>query len=288
MDDCRFSPQSSAYAMAAQYQPVASTEQILEPVYTARPRSSHACWSVSLAVVSLVNICILLFSINIWHSTGDATPATCEAAIATPGASTTLVTDGAHNTAIGLAMVDDLPAAYVSFHWKTPWGAPNATWADALWDNINTAHGHIAIDHEWAAKNNVSFFISFTVRMFQRDCVVDSLHLLVDCIDGCSRQTGKGVVSSAGLPSAALPCKYTWYIKRCQLSLTSSFSASLGQLCSPYIAKLHLYTPCIMPFTASTHCVKISCATRITRLYMESATVCRGMARNNSARIGMH
>lgn len=57
-----------------------------------------------------------------------------------------------------LARVGALSTAYVSFHWNTPWGAPNATDADSLWDNINTAHGHIAIDRTWAAENNVCYF----------------------------------------------------------------------------------------------------------------------------------
>ncbi|EAT78363.1 hypothetical protein SNOG_14126 [Parastagonospora nodorum SN15] len=53
------------------------------------------------------------------------------------------------------APICPLSTAYVSFHWNTPWGAPNATDADRLWENINTAHGHIAIDHAWASENNL-------------------------------------------------------------------------------------------------------------------------------------
>jgi hypothetical protein len=55
----------------------------------------------------------------------------------------------------GLASVEVLSTAYVPFQWNTPWGAPNATDADHLWENINTAHGHIAVAHTWAAENNV-------------------------------------------------------------------------------------------------------------------------------------
>ncbi|KXS95771.1 hypothetical protein AC578_1735 [Pseudocercospora eumusae] len=52
-----------------------------------------------------------------------------------------------------IARVPDLPLKPVMFHWNTPYSSMNDTEADVLWDAINTAHGHIAVDHAFA-KNN--------------------------------------------------------------------------------------------------------------------------------------
>ncbi|KAH9882173.1 hypothetical protein J1614_001345 [Plenodomus biglobosus] len=139
--------------MTSQYKLVASTERTFEPVQGSRLRS-RTCWATLLAVVSLGNICILFFSIHLWRTARDLAIETPKSAItATNVTAAPIVTD---NIPAGLAKAEVLPIAYVPFHWKTPWGAPNATWADTLWDNINTAHGHIAVDHTWAAENNVS------------------------------------------------------------------------------------------------------------------------------------
>ncbi|GME27015.1 cytochrome p450 [Neofusicoccum parvum] len=50
----------------------------------------------------------------------------------------------------------ELPTEFVKFDWHTAWSSNNDSEADALWDNINTAHGHIAVDHKFAAEQNPS------------------------------------------------------------------------------------------------------------------------------------
>ncbi|KAL3426736.1 hypothetical protein PVAG01_00245 [Phlyctema vagabunda] len=52
------------------------------------------------------------------------------------------------------ARVDELPTKWVRFRWDTPWGSNNDTEADILWDNIRTSHGHLAVDHAWAAEQH--------------------------------------------------------------------------------------------------------------------------------------
>lgn len=42
----------------------------------------------------------------------------------------------------------------MQFHWNTPYSSPNDTEADPLWDAISPAHGHIAVDHNWAEQHN--------------------------------------------------------------------------------------------------------------------------------------
>jgi hypothetical protein len=57
--------------------------------------------------------------------------------MATP---TSLTVPNAHDPQPSeLARVESLSIAFVPFHWNTPWGAPNASEADPLWDNINTS-----------------------------------------------------------------------------------------------------------------------------------------------------
>lgn len=50
-------------------------------------------------------------------------------------------------------MVEPLPLKPVKFHWYTPYSSENDTEANVLWDNINTAHGTLAVDHQWAAEH---------------------------------------------------------------------------------------------------------------------------------------
>jgi hypothetical protein len=119
----------------------------------ARPRRNY--WAISLGSISLANVCLLIATLYFWRAAwhaGGAAPAT------PPSTITSTSTLHTHDFEIpeSLASVDALPIAYVPFRWNTPWGAPNASDADQLWDNINTAHGHIAVDHTWAAENNVS------------------------------------------------------------------------------------------------------------------------------------
>ncbi|KAF2091929.1 hypothetical protein K490DRAFT_32411, partial [Saccharata proteae CBS 121410] len=47
-----------------------------------------------------------------------------------------------------------LPSRWVQFKWHTPWGSDNDTEANVLWNGISTAHGHIAVRHDWAAEQH--------------------------------------------------------------------------------------------------------------------------------------
>ncbi|KAL1624864.1 hypothetical protein SLS54_003588 [Diplodia seriata] len=53
-----------------------------------------------------------------------------------------------------VAKAEELPMDFVEFSWHTPWSSNNDSEADQLWDNINTAHGHIAVDRDWATAHN--------------------------------------------------------------------------------------------------------------------------------------
>lgn len=108
--------------------------------------------TIFFAVGSLLNIGVLFLSFHLWRAAAIHDPSSVTLASA-PASNYTIAT---HKIADALAEVEALPIAYVPFYWNTPWGAPNATEADPLWDNINTAHGHIAVDHEWAAAHHVS------------------------------------------------------------------------------------------------------------------------------------
>lgn len=54
-----------------------------------------------------------------------------------------------------VAKAEELPTEFIKFNWHTPWSSNNDSEADQLWDNINTAHGHIAVDRDWASTQNV-------------------------------------------------------------------------------------------------------------------------------------
>lgn len=61
---------------------------------------------------------------------------------------------GGGDTSNNVAIVPQLPSKLVEFRWRTPYSSPNDTEADALWDAISPAHGHIAVDHKWAKEHN--------------------------------------------------------------------------------------------------------------------------------------
>lgn len=53
-----------------------------------------------------------------------------------------------------IAEVPTLPKKAVQFHWNTAYSSSDETEAEELWAAINTAHGYIAVEHEWAAQNH--------------------------------------------------------------------------------------------------------------------------------------
>jgi hypothetical protein len=52
------------------------------------------------------------------------------------------------------AIVAALPKKEVQFHWRTVYSSENETEAAAAWATIDSAHGHVAVDHHWAAAKN--------------------------------------------------------------------------------------------------------------------------------------
>jgi hypothetical protein len=121
--------------MFAQYKLVASSDRASEQDPDTPSTHRRLYPMIALAVLTIANVCIVGLSISIWRTVPNAhDPQPSE-----------------------LARVESLSIAFVPFHWNTPWGAPNASEADPLWDNINTAHGHIAVDHEFVAENHVSY-----------------------------------------------------------------------------------------------------------------------------------
>jgi hypothetical protein len=142
--------------MFARYKLLSSNDRASEHGPDPRSVRKRLYPTIALAVVSIANVCVLCLSIAIWRTAGVTATATPEVS-STPPPSLALP-HTLDPQPSDLARVESLPIAFVPFHWNTPWGAPNASEADPLWDNINTAHGHIAIDHEFAAKNHVSYF----------------------------------------------------------------------------------------------------------------------------------
>lgn len=143
--------------MVVSYRLVSSNDNSPDDAFTSPPtKSRRNYWAISLGSISAANICLLIVTLYFWRAAGHTGGAAATIPLSTTASTNTLPT---HDLDIpkSLASVDVLPIAYVPFHWNTPWGAPNASDADPLWDNINTAHGHIAVDHTWAAENNVSF-----------------------------------------------------------------------------------------------------------------------------------
>ncbi|KAH3966527.1 hypothetical protein HBH52_199540 [Parastagonospora nodorum] len=139
--------------MSAQYQAVSAEDSRLDSFAPICKRSHNRCWIIPLGTISVANVLMLLASLYFWRAAEHASSAVPALPTTTLGL-TSEVEAVKVEIPDGLAHVRPLSTAYVSFHWNTPWGAPNATDADRLWENINTAHGHIAIDHAWASENN--------------------------------------------------------------------------------------------------------------------------------------
>jgi hypothetical protein len=140
--------------MFARYKLVASSDRASEQDPDTHSTHRRLCPMIALVLLTITNICVLGLSIAIWRTAGVAATVTLEV----PSTPTSLTAPNALDPQpIELARVESLPIAFVPFHWNTLWGVPNASEADPLWDNINTAHGHIAVDHEFAAENHVSY-----------------------------------------------------------------------------------------------------------------------------------
>lgn len=142
--------------MAVSYRLVSSNGNSPDDTFASHPtKPRRNYWAISLASISLANVCLLIVTLYFWRAAEHTGGAAATISLPINASTNTLPTHDL-DTPGSLASVDVLPIAYVPFRWNTPWGAPNASDADPLWDNINTAHGHIAVDHAWAAENNVS------------------------------------------------------------------------------------------------------------------------------------
>lgn len=96
-------------------------------------KSCGVHWTtVVVAVLSLLNVAILAASMH-FHRLSSAS----------------------EHLPAAVARVQELPTEFVEFSWHTPWGSNNDSEADLLWNNINTAHGHIAVGLQWAKDHNV-------------------------------------------------------------------------------------------------------------------------------------
>jgi len=185
--------------MEPRYKPLAIHERTTDQALPLRPKSVRSFWIIPLTVVTLFNIGILLVSLHVLRAAGrlDSSASAHEPinSLATSLPIAITNASGVDNA----AKVEPLPVDYVAFHWDTPWGSHNVTEADQLWESLNTAHGHIAIDHVWAAANQVSIFHGYRfIRITQSHPVATH--------NGRPRQTGKGSVPPAGLSPASLPC----------------------------------------------------------------------------------
>ncbi|EUC46254.1 hypothetical protein COCMIDRAFT_93339 [Bipolaris oryzae ATCC 44560] len=124
--------------MFARYKLLSASDSVSEHSPDSDSTRRRFYRTIALTVLTIANVCLLGLSMAIWR--------TMPTSLATPNAPDAQPS--------GLARVESLPIEFIPFYWNTPWGAPNASEADRLWDNINTAHGHIAVDHEFAAENH--------------------------------------------------------------------------------------------------------------------------------------
>ncbi|SMR57584.1 unnamed protein product [Zymoseptoria tritici ST99CH_3D1] len=68
----------------------------------------------------------------------------------TPDPTSTSNASNMFSPAPTIALVSELPTHPVQFHWSTAYSSPDDSEADDLWNAIDTAHGYIAVEHEWA------------------------------------------------------------------------------------------------------------------------------------------
>ncbi|KAH6091097.1 hypothetical protein HBI40_166480 [Parastagonospora nodorum] len=141
------------HTMEPRYKPLPMHERTTDQALTSRPKLFRSFWIIPLTVVTLFNIAILFVSLYVLRAAGRLdSSASTHNNINSLATSLPIATTNA-NVADNVAKVEPLPVDYVAFHWDTPWGSRNVTEADQLWEKMNTAHGHIAIDHAWAAVN---------------------------------------------------------------------------------------------------------------------------------------
>ncbi|KAH7084869.1 hypothetical protein BKA63DRAFT_573901 [Paraphoma chrysanthemicola] len=135
---------------------------------TMRFHYSHPFWVALFVGAFLLNVCFLSASLSMWRAADDLARTTSTPTNTTFESDPASIALAASDSFDGIAKIEALPIVHIPFYWNTPWGSRNTTESDALWDSINTAHGHIAVEHKWAAANNVCICgdtVSFVVAL---------------------------------------------------------------------------------------------------------------------------
>ena len=128
-----------------------SEKDFEEPVF-ARKRSSKSGKVFSCAVILLlVSTNILTFTglLATKHLLGEKGAAEPEYTPKSAGMPCTLI-DLYRDSDNPPARVETIPTQWKRLSWWTEYSDKNFTETDALWDDINPAHGFIAMDREWA------------------------------------------------------------------------------------------------------------------------------------------
>ncbi|KUJ12586.1 uncharacterized protein LY89DRAFT_722161 [Mollisia scopiformis] len=85
------------------------------------------------------------------------------------------------------ARIDELPTQYNRLNWWTEYSDKNFTEGDMLWDNMNTAHGFIAMDRTWAKERHWPDSMHFPSDNSKNVYLLEAYHLL-HCV-GVIRKT---------------------------------------------------------------------------------------------------
>jgi len=76
------------------------------------------------------------------------------------------------------AHVDTLQTTYTRLNWWTEYSDKNFTETDALWDEMNTAHGFVAIDRSWAKERHWPDSMHFPTDPSKNVYLLEAYHLL--------------------------------------------------------------------------------------------------------------
>ncbi|KAF2103227.1 hypothetical protein NA57DRAFT_72206 [Rhizodiscina lignyota] len=113
-----------------------SDEHLDATIYQRQPKRREWLWRGSaLFLLVTVNIMVLFI---IFHFNKRMAPANNEP----------------EPPEFGYAPIEELPTVYRRFDWWTAYSSDNTTESEKSWDDINPAHGFIAMDKQWAKEHN--------------------------------------------------------------------------------------------------------------------------------------